>query len=483
MIEFRGAENRLTHKNEGTNLMRFILRIRVAALSAFAMATTVAAPGFASERHYAIFDVGSLQPQSPSTTVWGINESTIIVGGSDVGSQQRPFVRSDGSMVELPTLGGAWGRARAVNESGVVVGWSTPFGTGMDPQAATLWRDGKMIALPTLDSSGSVAWDINDLGVIVGESRYDPKSFLEHAVKWESGGLFDLSQSPGARYDSHAYAINNDGWIVGYAVHDAIIDQRARLWLDGKEIDLGDLGGADSFAYDVNDLGQIVGVADRPGFDDSALFGWEDGIMYDLGGIPGYDGFLPYTINNVGEIVGRTVEPDTFNLFATFWSHDLGPVLVQDLLPIRTGVTMEIALDINDRGQFVGWGYTDDRFSNEGFLVSPVTPTMTFAPADGTRIVAGANNELIITDAPPNTTVYLLWSNRGGGTEIPGCDLLDNAVQLAKPRTFATVTTDASGSATYVGFVPARAAGKTVLLQAVAPETCAISTLRVETVQ
>jgi len=453
--------------------------IRSLLISCFFSATVVA-----SERHYAIFDIGSLQPESSGdTTAWGINESATIVGGSNVGTPYRPFAWRGGTMIELTTLGGEWGRGFAVNDRNIVVGWSTTSGSEMDPQVATLWRNGEAIELPTLDGLDSYARDINDDGVIVGESQYDPKTHLEHAVAWVDGRLVDLAQSPGSIYDSHAYAVSNEGWIVGYAADDAIIYPRARLWRAGEEIDLGTLGGNESAANDVNDLGQIVGIADRPGYDDTALFLWEDGIMRDLGDIAGFTTLSPWAINNVGEIVGATIEEGVFNFRAFYWSEDLGPVIVQDLLPPQSGITMEFAQDINDRGQFVGWGYTDERFSNEGFLVSPVTPTMTFAPADGARIVAGANNELLVTDAPPNATVYLLWSNRGGGTEIPGCDLLDNAVQLAKPRTFATVTTDASGSATYVGFVPANAVGKTILLQAVAPEACAISTLRVETVQ
>jgi len=460
------------------------LHVHTHRFSAFAvlLASAPASLLSASERHYAIFDIGSLRPGSPGdTTVYGMNERATIVGGSDVGTPQRPFAWSGGTMIELPTLGGDWGRGLAVNEHDTVVGWSTDFGTSMDPHVATIWTDGAIFELGSFGGAESEARDINDDGIAVGSAQSEGPTW--QVARWVDGRIEEVAISPDARYSSAGFAINNDGWIAGNRWDIDRERHLAVLWRDGEEIDLGTLGGDESAAYAVNDLGQIAGAADRPGFDDRAMFLWEDGIMRDLGGIAGFSTLGPWAINNLGEIVGATFEEDTFNARAFYWAEDSGPAIVQDLLPPDSGITVEFAGDINDRGQFVGWGYTDDRFRAQGFLVSPVTPTMTLAPADGARIVAGANNELLVTDAPANATVYLLWSNRGGGTEIPGCALIDNAVQLAKPRTFATVTTDASGSATYVGFVPADAAGKTILLQAVAPETCAISTLRVETVQ
>jgi len=442
------------------------------------------ASAFASDRHYVVFTLGGLHVQGPpGTDTWGINDAGVVVGSSFIRASYRPYRWEGGTMTELPILGGEWGRAYAINNGGLIVGSSTLEGTSIMPQVAVAWRDGVIEALPTLGGEDSFAWDVNDSGMIVGESQYDPLSNFEQAVAWIDGTVIDLGKGPGSDVSSNAYGVNEDGWVVGQAMDDDLEGERAKLWVDGLEIDLGDLGGDQAWAYAVNDLDQIVGVSDLERYDRATMFGWENGRMYNLGRLTGFEAPLPSEINNAGEVVAWAAKRDTFNFFAMYWAIDTGLVILDDLLPPRTGVRLEFSRDINDHGQIVCWGRNSERFGTDGFLLSPVTPTMSLAPADGGGLVAGAENELRLVDAPPNAVVHLAWARNGGGFEIPGCALLDNALQLREPRTFATVTADANGTATYVGFIPASAAGRTVLLQAWTETGCAISELQLETVQ
>ncbi|MCA9438379.1 MAG: hypothetical protein KC978_21520, partial [Candidatus Omnitrophica bacterium] len=63
-------------------------------------------------------------------------------------------------------------------------------------------------------------------------------------------------------------------------------------------------------------------------------------------------------------------DPYVMNTRAIFWekgrTYDLN-----DLIPSDSGWFLEVALDINDQGEIVGWGYNPDG-EKRGFLLRPV---------------------------------------------------------------------------------------------------------------
>ena len=152
-----------------------------------------------------------------SSYAYGINDNIVVVG---VVNGRASLVR-DGSVQDLGVLpGDATSRARAVNNTGQVVGSSMSTG-GIS--RAFLWDLGTMRSLGTLGGDvSSEALAINILGQVVGRS-----------------GVADLSTS------------------------------RAVLWRDGTAIDLNTLipasGWVLSSATGINDVRQIVGVGIRNG--------------------------------------------------------------------------------------------------------------------------------------------------------------------------------------------------------------------------
>jgi len=167
-------------------------------------------------------DLGALGGATHNSSAFGLNNMGVLVGESEVTNSiyAHAFSYSNNVMSDLGTLpGGAYSRANAVNDAGVIVGEAdTSVGAGT----------------------------------------------AVHAFAWTNaaGGLQDLGTLGGA--ESSANAINSAGQIVGYAV-DSNGVSRAFVYSDSKMLDLNDLIPPGSgwtnleSASGINDSGQITG--------------------------------------------------------------------------------------------------------------------------------------------------------------------------------------------------------------------------------
>ncbi|MDF1809592.1 MAG: GC-type dockerin domain-anchored protein [Phycisphaerales bacterium] len=212
---------------------------------------------------------------------------------------------------------------------------------------------GEITHLQSLGGDFAVANDINDFGDVVGQSAMAGGLGVV-ATRWDASHMpANLGMLNGSVL-SEAYAINNNGEIVGFS-EDASVNRSATLW-DGRggmvnvHSAIGSSGA--SIPWDINDNGVITGQASiNPGF--SKGFVWDQvNPVVVAGTTPGFMGGANYGINNAGALVGSAFffgDPDD----ATMAIPDgRGGYEYRDIAPI--GFEFSVATEINNNGMVVG---------------------------------------------------------------------------------------------------------------------------------
>jgi probable HAF family extracellular repeat protein len=250
------------------------------------------------------------------------------------------------TVVKLPSLGGGQSRGMAINDLGVVSGWSNlPDGT----RRAVLWPDHQTITnLGKLGGlSSTVPWlGLNNASMVVGISHTDDvdpldedwaceaAGFLPHTTNlicrgfvWENDVMRELPTLGGNH--SFGTGVNNHGLVVGWAetaVHDGTCDQntpqrlqfRAVMW-DPKDGSKGKIkarelspypGDSASAATAINDNGQVVGISGKCDqgvgrYSAQHAVRWEkNGKVTLLPNLGGTTWHTPMDINAQGDIAG-----------------------------------------------------------------------------------------------------------------------------------------------------------------------------------
>ncbi|MEV6695002.1 hypothetical protein AB0M35_26360 [Micromonospora sp. NPDC051196] len=279
--------------------MRFPTRLSAAVTATVLGACTwtvlpaTAASAFPATLTYRAVDLGTLGGAASAATA--MNDRGVVVGWSLTADGTRhAFVWRNGVMTDLGVLSGHFESiAVDVNERGDVVGTSTGLeliGGYLEPiTRAVLWRNGQMIDLGTLGGDYSEAVAVNDRGQVLGLSN--PPTDIPHRFVWHNGVVTDLGRQD---FYETTTGFNNRGDVVGtfnvppYAYPCTCVGGRLR---GGVLTPIGDAATA------INNLGHVVGV------DGGRAFRWRAGVLTDLGTLGGATSRAT-AVNDLGAVLG-----------------------------------------------------------------------------------------------------------------------------------------------------------------------------------
>lgn len=381
---------------------------------------------------YYVFNLGDSGGGNVAAAA-SINNIGWIAGNAyETGNMNEHAFLWVGTPVDLGTLGGANSAVGWPNKNnrGQIVGiaetadvnplgelWScalanfNPFFTG-HVCLGFLWEAGVMTPLPPLSGGiDSYAAGINNQGQVAGWAEngvrdstcISPQVLQFEAVVWgpdpgEMTQLSPLAPDP----DSAATAINDKGQIVGISglcanAVGGTSAEHAVLWenKNAPPINLGNFDGGVAWNTPtaINSRGQVVGFGNQKGSPASAFnpiaFFWnrEHGIK-SIAPIGDDTNNWAWGINNQGVVVGQSFggADDPFGRAFLYENGELTDLntLVQPNLSLQ----LELANDINDEGEIVGFARDMNTGATVAFLAVPVFGTEN--EADATRRAADA---------------------------------------------------------------------------------------------
>jgi probable HAF family extracellular repeat protein len=231
------------------------------------------------------------------------------------------FLWRKGLIKDLDTLGGPNSRATSLTEEDEVTGFSdasTPDPLGEDfcllgtnlICLPFVWQDGAMVPLPILGGSNGQAFAVNSRGQVAGMAETETldatcesgSEFPQvEPVLWEKGEIHKLPTIAGDP-DGAVHAINDNGQAVGNTLDCTGSSFHAVRWQDGKAIDLGTLDGLLLAPQAINNRGQVAGFAVSQDGSVLVAFLWQNGVATNLGALPPDVFSLALGINNKGQV-------------------------------------------------------------------------------------------------------------------------------------------------------------------------------------
>jgi probable HAF family extracellular repeat protein len=327
-----------------------------------------------------------------------INNSGQIAGTIDTPEGLRGFIWDNGVLttmgyLTLPPPDGPfapwgipwplpepWSSAHDINDFGQVAGTSWTgevFG----------WDNGRMSRLPGLHPYPVVGGEIgeaaiNNAGHVVG--RYYRDIYPNEDVRcflWQDGVVTELDR-PGV----WPSAINDLDVITGTISEFG--GSSPFVWKDGVFTKIGDgTGWAAGHGADINNLGQVVGVMDM------TAFMWQNGAITALGGLgrPGFSG--ANAINDAGQVVGDSLAADR-DFHAFIWQDGVMADL-NSQVPAGSGWLLRSAMDINESGDIVGYGFHNGEFRQFLYTAVDFGIAIDIKPGDSSNTVNLKSNGVL----------------------------------------------------------------------------------------
>jgi probable HAF family extracellular repeat protein len=278
-----------------------------------------------------------------------INSSGQVTGlTTQTGHDSSFFWTRAGGLQILPDLGGGATRARAMNDSGAIVGESSLANNSIHAFLWTQTAGMQDFGSPLGGNSEAIA--INAAGEVTGYTN-SPDGQTTHAFFWSSStGTLDLGVTSGNSY-SFANAVNGTGEVVGRQAGSAGLT--AFRWTQATGVEtLPDFGGHNASALAIDDNGEIAGFAAQVGCQDNAALWSPDGTIQNLGTLSGYENSVARFINSAGHITGSSRPTNCCGHERTFFWTPAGMIDI-GLLPNHTN-GRSIPFGFNNHDQIVG---------------------------------------------------------------------------------------------------------------------------------
>jgi uncharacterized membrane protein len=228
--------------------------------------------------------------------------------------------------------------AADINDSGVVVGWTSATSSQQD--TGFIYQNGVLTPFSVPGALATQAQAVSNSGEIVGSfvTVGDGRQFSHGFIL--KGSTFLSFDAPSGFTDIDVEGANNNGDIVGLygnggteqPFHGFILSEKT-----GAFTSL-DHGGSGTTISDINDLGEAVG------FNGVVGFTYKDGVFTDLA-VPGR---FPFSINDAGEIVGV----DFLRNGTGFILNPDGSIAAEGV--VYPGSRSTLLEGINNHGQIVG---------------------------------------------------------------------------------------------------------------------------------
>lgn len=285
----------------------------------------------------------------------------------------------------LPTQMAIWsnGQEEIINESKIDLGSVLDFNNKFqiltyernNSNHGVIYDNGSLINLPTLGGVAATQFDLNNFGQVAGYST-TPRGmgFYEvHATRWDNSSPVDLGTIKG-NFTSNAYALNDNGNVVGSSGANAV------LWAENKSIVLDKLQGTqEAKATDINNFGQIIGTSFMGMSNPPIATFWDNGsasatTIGTLGGLYSY----AHSINDLSQIVGYSSIIDDGNQITRGFIWEDGHIVdINSLIDnqfINSNFIISEARQITNNGLILATGYNTADGSQHDFLLRPISP-------------------------------------------------------------------------------------------------------------
>ena len=353
----------------------------LAAAAAVLVVACTSGPARAAQSNYTITDLGTLG--GTASQAYGINASGQVTGWAriDDGSTHA-FRYSGGVMQDLGTLDAGYTQSAgwSINASGIVAGASGDPIPQIDPHQAKVTNGTTTTSLGTLGGADGVARAINNNGWVAGYARLAPDevAFPDHPRGVSRGFVYDgTTMHPIPTFggaESLAWGINSAGQAAGYAYLPDGTYNAFRYTVNGPDGGMENLG--DFAALAIDDAGRVGGYY----FDDAGRF---HGVVHTAAALTEVGDFgggfsIVSALNNAGDAVGGALEDADGKFHAFLYAAGTLTDLHDLLPPAASGWTLTRATGINDAGQIVGYGTNPDGLTR-AFLLTPVPEPATLS--------------------------------------------------------------------------------------------------------